>query len=286
MSNRLATLSVKVQRRWREYYARLLNLAVESKLVPATGDYTKFIILTRSRSGSNYLVDLLNSHENIVCFNELFSRSGQTLWGLPGYRNQMAKSSAATRLKHSDPVQFMTQYIHKNYPRHISAVGFKLLYNQAHKGVAENLWTYLSELDEVRIIHLKRKNLLKVLVSKKLATENGVWVKREHEPDQTTQQTIALSREECMELFTWTREQQAKYEDVFKSKPVMDLVYEDLLADTENVMNDVQGFLGVDKQVLTAGTRKQSTRALSETVSNYEELKDHFAGTEWEAYFK
>jgi hypothetical protein len=35
-------------------------------------DYTRFIILGRSRSGSNYLRGLLNSHRRIVAFGELF----------------------------------------------------------------------------------------------------------------------------------------------------------------------------------------------------------------------
>ena len=37
-------------------------------------DYTRFIILTRSRTGSSYLVDLLDSHPDIECKGEEFSK--------------------------------------------------------------------------------------------------------------------------------------------------------------------------------------------------------------------
>jgi len=268
-----------------EYQARLRNLAVQNRLLSADRSYTKFIILTRSRSGSNFLVDLLNSHGDIVCFNELFSRSGQTLWGLPGYGHRVAKSSSVARLKNADPVRFIEHHVYRSHPRHVTAVGFKLLYNQAHKGTGEQLWQYLRELEDVKVIHLKRKNLLNVLVSKKKADADGVWVSRDNTAVHTSQSPLEVSHEECMALFNWTREQQNKYDAYFERQEKLDLVYEDLLSDTETVMNAVQDFLGVDKRKLTAQIRKQSNRPLSEVIANYTQLKTSFAGTEWESLF-
>ena len=39
-------------------------------------DYKPFIILSRSRTGSNLLVSLLNSHPQIFCEGEIFGRLG------------------------------------------------------------------------------------------------------------------------------------------------------------------------------------------------------------------
>ena len=35
-------------------------------------DYVRFVILTTGRSGSTWLVEALNSHDEIVCFGSLF----------------------------------------------------------------------------------------------------------------------------------------------------------------------------------------------------------------------
>ena len=44
----------------------------------------KFIVITRSRTGSNLLISLLNSHPSITAYKEVFgkleNRSTQKLW--------------------------------------------------------------------------------------------------------------------------------------------------------------------------------------------------------------
>ncbi len=48
-------------------------------------NYTKFIILGRSRVGSNMLRSILNGHRGIISFGELFRRQGEVGWGIPYY---------------------------------------------------------------------------------------------------------------------------------------------------------------------------------------------------------
>src|SRR5688572_27130006 len=36
-------------------------------------DLRRFIVLSNPRSGSTWLIDLLNSHPDVVCFSELFA---------------------------------------------------------------------------------------------------------------------------------------------------------------------------------------------------------------------
>ncbi|WP_280564143.1 hypothetical protein [Chromohalobacter sp. 48-RD10] len=66
--------------------------------------YRKFIVLTRSRTGSNLLVSLLNSHPNISADGEIFSK-------LNGRDYKRIISNAFSR-----------------QPRYIKAKGFKIFY--------------------------------------------------------------------------------------------------------------------------------------------------------------
>ena len=275
----------KVKARWEDYQARMLHYALERGVLAGQRDYTKFLILTRSRSGSNFLVDLLNSHSKVLCYSELFSPSGVTHWGVPGYGAKQFKSESVRRLKEEDPVKFMTQYVYKTAPGWISAVGFKLFYNHAKEGKGDNLWKYLEGLEDLRVIHLKRKNTLKTVVSQKIAMASGVWVKRAKH-GAAMREAIELSHDECLTQFERTRRWQEEYDEYFAPKEKMDVIFEDLVADTDRVMYGVQSFLGVESQRLTAGTQKQSSKPLVEVVANYKQLRDSFSGTEWEAMFE
>ena len=51
-------------------------------------DYVRFVILTTGRSGSTWLVEALNSHDEIVCFGSLFEVNADYVsFDTPGYDN-------------------------------------------------------------------------------------------------------------------------------------------------------------------------------------------------------
>lgn len=267
-----------------EYHARLTNYALDKGFMSGGFSYARFIVLSRSRSGSNYMVDLLNSHEGIRCFNELFSRNGKTYWGLPGFGSRAYRSESLKQLKENDPVSFLLKYVYSKYPASVSSVGFKLFYNQAKKGRSRILWRYLSEQRELKIIHLKRLNMLNVVASRKVAEVSHEWVKRGRSSANKKIQ-IELSHDECLTQFEKTKRWEMEKGELFSKHKVMDVYYEDLVSDTENVMSNVQHFLGVESKHLFSTTRKQSARPIAEVITNYEELKAGFKDTEWEEYF-
>ncbi len=230
------------------------------------------------------MVDLLNSHKNILCYNELFSRSGRTYWGVPGYGAKRYQGIVFKDLKQHDPVAFQRRFVFKRHPREISAVGFKLFYNQSRKGTAEKLWHYLREVEDLKVIHLKRKNLLDVIVSNKIAEESGNWVSRGNQ-GRTAQDVVNLTHEDCLRNFEKTKQWQQEFDEYFTPEQKMEVIYEDLVADPISVMNDVQELLGVERQSLKASTRKQSSKPVSEIIVDYEQLKASFSGTEWENMF-
>jgi len=184
----------------------------------------------------------------------------------------------------TDPVRFLETKVFKRFPAHISAVGFKIFYYHAHNDGLEPVWTYLRNQKHLRIIHIKRENILKTHLSRKRAVITDVWFNVSGEPEDNA--PISLDYEECLEDFVKTREWENKYDTFFQSHDKLDVLYEHLSRDYQSEMKRVQDFLGVDYEFVKPSTYKQSRQPLSRAISNYFELKERFTGTPWEEFFE
>ena len=65
----------------------------------------------------------------------------------------------------------------------------------------------------------------------------------------------------------------------------MEVIYEELARCPEEIMADVQRFLGLDAEPIQPQTHQQSRQKLSEAIANYAELKTQFKGSPWESFF-
>ena len=79
-------------------------------------NFKRFIVLSRSRTGSNMLISYLNSHPNIVAKGEALKR--------------MNRKSASDILKE----------IYSNQPFWKKAVGFKIFYYHPLRDISNNIW--------------------------------------------------------------------------------------------------------------------------------------------------
>ena len=117
-------------------------------------NYTPFVILSRSRTGSNMLVQYLNSHPHIRCEYEtlgiLDNRSGPAL----------------------------VKRIYSKQPFFTKAKGFKIFYYHpmdASDEVFEQTWKALVSIPNLHMIHLKRVNVLETAISSKIAYQTGLY---------------------------------------------------------------------------------------------------------------
>lgn len=283
---RLASRVVGLGRRWRyhlnyleNYYLR--KIAIDIGALNGRSDYVKFIILGAGRTGSTFLKGLLNSHSRIVCFSEIFQKKSQINWGLPGF----LKSGGKLALHRDNPVGFLNDHIFCRQPSNIAAVGFKMFYYHAPNSWGEPIWSFLKEREDIRIIHIKRKNILKTHLSLKRAEMTDVWVKKTKKDAEEAPFTITLDYGECLDSFINIREFEKNYDAFFRSHPKIEVFYEDLAKRREPVMRRVQDFLCIRREPTKPDTVKQSTRPISRIVSNYPALKERFKGTEWESFF-
>jgi LPS sulfotransferase NodH len=242
-------------------------------------EYTRFIILSRSRTGSNFLRGLLNAHSQVITYSEMFKNNQFIEWGFPGYND----TKATLALFQKDPVEFLEKKVFTKYPRKTAAVGFKLFYYHAKDSQWSGLWTFLKEDTGIKIIHLKRRNILETHLSRQRAMLTDNWANISGERQE--QPAIALDYAECLKDFKQTRDWELEYDLYFSKHSMLELFYEDLSQRYQTEIHRVQEFLGVCFEPVAPITFKQGILPLSKSITNYTELKDKFSGSAWEEFF-
>jgi LPS sulfotransferase NodH len=206
----------------------------------------------------------LNSHPNIHTDGEVFQR-------LDGrdYRNILdtvfAKQSFRTRAK-----------------------GFKLFYYHPLDERSKALWTDLAGMTSLRIIHLKRRNTLRTIVSKKIAMEQGIWFLPETNRTDTscTPKKVHMSVEDVRKELEQTKAWEQEADRLFRNHPGLSILYEDLVENPERTLLSVTNFLGVRPVVCPySHYTKQNPEPLRDLIQNYDELENAFSGTQWQIYF-
>jgi LPS sulfotransferase NodH len=179
---------------------------------------------------------------------------------------------------------YLQSRIFKHHGRKIKAVGFKIFYKHPVYDHDGKVWQYLRGMDDLKVIHLRRENILRALVSMKIAKKTDIWKESNGSKDMVDKQ-VELTLDECSNYFEQTRKWEQEANDRFADHHLMELTYEELTSNYQMQMRTVQEFLGVEPMELQPMTAKQNPEALSELIVNYEELKTHFSGTEWGVFF-
>jgi len=266
---------VRKLRQW--LHLRTVDMSVAS----GTRDYTKCIILGRSRTGSNFLSNLLNAHPQIMIYGEIFKSRERVGWNL--FPASLPRERELDLIR-NHPLDFLDKRLFRAYQKRLKAVGFKMFYYHAEEPEWKPVWQHLLSNKDIAVIHIKRANILKTHLSFKKAQMTDHWLQGGRMSVKEGQ-AIALDFEECQAAFEQTRRWEEEYDELFAEHRKLDLLYEDLTADLAKQSKRIQDFLGVDSLDLKPLTRKQAKMSLSQAISNYEELREEFRGTPWESFF-
>jgi len=278
--SRLYPLIVRINE-WRyRLIPYIQNIALDIGLLDGHEDYTRFIILGRSRSGSNFLRGLLNAHSQVVVLGELFQNQAAIGWAYPGY----LETRQLLSLFHNEPVRFLEDKVFKRFPKRIRAVGFKIFYYHAQNDNWEPVWDYLIGQKDLKVIHIKRKNILRTHLSRKLAAMTDNWVNTTG--GKSDHKGVTLDYEECLRDFEQTREWEQSYDRHFAGHENIEITYEDLALDYASQIVRLQDFLGIMREEVKPQTFKQSSQPLSQAITNYFELKKQFNDTSWGTFFE
>ena len=209
---------------------------------------TPYLVLTRSRTGSNMFKDYLNSHPKVKSMAELF----RTIEGI---------DVEATIKKVYDQ------------PDEIDASGFKLFYYHPNDGSPSEIWDRLKGISNMKIISLRR-NPLRCSVSSEIMRQSkqhkqevGEDVVPVEEKRIEVDVNIFLNQIEHIESL------RRELNDNLDAEPY-EVWYEDLVADGQAVMDGVFQHLGLNSHPIQTNLQKQNPEELRELVSNYDEFRD------------
>ncbi len=240
---------------------------------------TAFVVFTSPRSGSSWLVDLLDSHARIAAYAELFLPGDRTdvdygCRDLPRFEATRPERRRITLV----PARF--GYLRRVFARRdsIDAVGFKLMYG--HPRVHPGLLAYLAAR-RTRAIHLVRKNTLAQIVSQEAAIARGQFRARNGEDvaDVKVHLDVAALRTRIAaraEAVSEARATLRRYR-----LPVRELTYERLKASPRDELAGIAAFLRVEplEWPMHSPLQQMNRRTLRDFVENTDEVERALATT-------
>jgi LPS sulfotransferase NodH len=145
------------------------------------------------------------------------------------------------------------------------------------------VWPYLRERTDIKIIHLKRRNLLQTHLSRKRAALTDKWVNTSGRAD--SQAPVTLDYEECLKDFVQTKAWEEESERYFPHHSMLQVHYEGLASDYAAEARTIQDFLEVQPETVKPTTFQQTRQPLRSMIANYDDLKRQFRGTVWQEFF-
>lgn len=222
----------------------------------------------------------LNSHPDILCLRGVYGSTNKINFGK--FYDELPEeyhSSELIKLRNERPIEFLENYVWKDYVKPFKAVGFKYFYDHdRHLSNKVELISYFKANSAIRFLHLKRDNLLATLFSYKRALAQQQWTKA------NTEFRTSITVQECNEYFHQILESQNQFDELFSDR-TLQVSYDNLLKATERTLQEVLDFIEVKAISLTTETNKNRETKLSDCITNYTELKTHFKSTDYAKYF-
>lgn len=231
-------------------YLLLINSKLACLLKICHKPQIKFIVISRSRTGSTMLMKHLKLLPHSLIVGELLGRSKKfILWN-----------------------KFLKLFYNYHWKK-INIVGFKYFYYHPvdNENLRNNVIKFLHANQEIKIIHLIRKDLLAVILSKAIAEETGQWSKKTRGAElKPFEIDINYFRNE---LKTTIKQINSLNKEFSKRGNLLNIAYEEIINETG--MAKVLQFLDLsNKKVLeinTSGRQKSSNKY--KMITNFEQLK-------------
>lgn len=235
----------------------------------------KFILVTKQRSGSTWLIDILNNDPRIIAYEEIFIDRPVT--------DRHPKKSLLPPIRYFDYKSIESKprpwklfdYLNQinGWGKKTQAIGYKLMYGQylVYPEIALK-----AVMDRCKVIHLIRKNHLDSVISGLYAKQTArphIVDADEHEPHvvKVRINTASLIKELSAHKNSITI---AKIFLFFLPCRVCEIYYEDLCATPIESLGRIMAFLGIkEPYVANSFFRKIVRGSYQETIENYEEVR-------------
>ena len=227
-------------------------------------NYRPFIVLGRSRVGSNLLNSFLNQQKQVIAHSEL-----------------------AGKLFGKSPEKLLDE-IYCRYQKRIKAVGFKIFYYHPQDDESGAIWEDLKEIDNLCVIHLKRKNILRTLLSREIAGKTNTYAQlgKNKKLDPIEKRRVNLTPLKLIKGFQQTHNWEQQFDEFFKHQKVIPITYEQLIAAPDAQVQRITNEFEIDYHPVEQHLQKQNIEPLSDLIENFEELVDYFKPTPWHIFFQ
>ena len=219
----------------------------------------RFAIVGNARTGSNFLLDGLKTSSAIRMYHEIFASHNREIG------------------KDFDKILSM---LYQNESRSTRMVGFKVFYNH----LTDEEWKKLVARDELKIIHLTRRNRLRTIISLEIAFKTGQWTKAGHSGD-PKEKRVTLDPWKLLKRLEQIEEGEAATRARFCDRQILEIVYENLVQAPDDTFASVSTYLGVDG--IDPGRirlKRQNPESLRQLIVNYDEVESTLQGTRFAEY--
>ena len=223
----------------------------------------RFAIVGNARTGSNFLLDGLKTSPSIRMYYEIFAdhnrRVGEDFERV--FARVFQPESKSTRI-----------------------VGFKVFYNH----LTENEWQKFAACRDLKIIHLTRRNRLRTVISLEIAFKTGQWTKSGNgRVGRFEQKRLKLDPSKVIKRLEQVEEGETLTRMRFRDRPILEVVYEELVQSPQLVFKAVDRFLGADGiDPNKIRLRRQNPESLQQLIINYGEIEAALQKTRFAAFLK
>lgn len=124
----------------------------------------RFLIMGLPRSGTTYLMTLLNAHSRVVCLGEQYNPYAVI------HENERDDSHEAVVGRDSDPVGHMARFFEQPQPPGVTHAGFKFMIGHNVRVLQQ-----LEQMPDITLIHVWRENRLAQVSSLLRAARDQKW---------------------------------------------------------------------------------------------------------------
>jgi LPS sulfotransferase NodH len=219
----------------------------------------RFVIVGNARTGSNYLLDGLKTSPAIRMYHEIFA----------SHNREVGKD-----------FEKILSTVYQYESKSTEMVGFKVFYNH----LTDEEWKKLAACNDLKIIHLTRRNRLRTVISLEIAFKTGQWTQGT-KSTAPKEKRLTLDPMKLLQRLEQIEEGEAATRVRFCDRPMLEIVYEDLVQSPYEMFAAVCAYLGVDG--IDPGKirlKRQNPESLGQLIVNYDEVESLLKNTRFAEY--
>jgi LPS sulfotransferase NodH len=219
----------------------------------------RFMIVGNARTGSNYLLDGLKTSPAIRMYHEIFA----------SHNREVGKD-----------FEKILSTMYQRESRSTKMVGFKVFYNH----LTNEEWKKLVARNDLKVIHLTRRNRLRTIISLEIAFKTGQWTQGGKSAG-PKEKRVTLDPLKLLRRLEQIEEGEGATRIRFCDRPILEIVYEDLVQSPREVFAAVSAYLGVDGiDPDKIRLRRQNPEPLAQLIVNYDEVESALKNTRFAEY--